>query len=64
MKKLTNLLLAGRGKESRKSSRKMQKLWSKKVQFKWQGEIESNWLISVAVLGVHSPVMRSRHQEN
>ena len=29
MKKLTNLLLAGKGKESRKSSRKMQKLWSK-----------------------------------
>ena len=50
MKKLTNLLLAGIG--------------GVKVQFKWQGKNESNWITNVAVLGLHSPVMMSRHQEN
>ena len=34
------------------------------MQFKWQGRNESNWITNVAVLGLHSPVMMSRHQEN
>ena len=64
MKKLTNLLLAGSVKERRKSSRKNAAIGGVKVQFKWQGRNESNWLTNVAVLGLHSPVMMSRHQEN
>ena len=35
-----------------------------KVQFKWQGINKSNGLTNVAVLGLHSPVMTSRHQGN
>ena len=59
MKKLTNLLLAGSVKERRKSSRKNATIGGIKVQFKWQGRNESNWLTNVAVLGLHSPVMTS-----
>ena len=63
MKKLSNLLLTGSVKERRKSSRKMQQLVELKCR-KLQGRNESNWLTNVTVLGLHSPVMMSRHQEN
>ena len=64
MKKLTNLLLAGREKERRKKAiEKCSNRWSKSA-VEWQNINGSNRLINVAVLGVHSPVMRSRHQEN
>ena len=62
MKKLTKLLLTGSVKERRKSSRKMQQLVELKCR-NWQGRNESNWLTNAANLGLHSPVMMSRHQE-
>ena len=51
MKKLTNLLLAGKVKERRKKQYEDAAIGGVKVQFKWQSRNESNWLIHVAVLG-------------
>ena len=56
MKQLTNLLLAGNVKEGRKSRRKCSSI--DRAEMKATGELMMRfWRL-------HSPVMRSRHQEN
>ena len=64
MEKLTNLLSAGRMEERRKSSRKNATISGIKVQSIGRAEMKATGRVIDAVVGLHSPVLRTQHQGN